>query len=137
MSGEYSLDGAGGSVSIHLCFFLSIVLFLLGLQLYFSYQTAMEAFVDQMKFTTMLLPVLVLLTVHVVIGAREKYMMCTVAGKRSGDGAGSPWGVALVLIFLIFIVSCKNSVDEFCLLQFIRFIIYSFLLSTLLITNFP
>lgn len=75
---------------------------------------------DKLKMAVMLLPVVLLLAFHVLrdnewvsfIGAFGERDYRPTQASHAPAGEGSPWGVAMVLVLLIVMVSYKSSFDD-------------------------
>ncbi|CAI0414359.1 unnamed protein product [Linum tenue] len=105
------------SMPLHLFFFIAILFFVLGFSWYINYESAFEDLMNQLKLFLILSPLLLLLLVH-----------CLSAGGGGGGGfslyiplperdslhraGGSPWGVALLLVFLLYMISYQSSLQE-------------------------
>lgn len=77
-----------------------------------------ESLFDKLKVTVMLLPVVLLLAFHVLRDNEWVSFIGTFGDKvyqssgHSTGGGGSPWGVAMVLVLLIVMVSYKSSFQD-------------------------
>ena len=102
---------------LHLCFFLLVLLLFLGFSWYTSYESAAESFASQARIVLMASPFALLLAVRLLSG---------VSGEGVGDllavpmperdsihrAGGSPWGVALLLLLLLVMVSYQSNFRE-------------------------
>ncbi|RLM86082.1 uncharacterized protein C2845_PM04G17430 [Panicum miliaceum] len=118
--GGPSAAGAALEVPLHLCFFLLVLLLFLGFSWYTSYESAAESFANQARILLMASPFALLLAVRLLSGAS--------AGEGRGVGAllavpmperdsihragGSPWGVGLLLLLLLVMVSYQSNFRE-------------------------
>ncbi|CAL1401136.1 unnamed protein product [Linum trigynum] len=108
------------AMPLYLFFFIAILLFFLAFSCYIRYESALEDLMILVKLFLMLSPLLLLLLVH-----------CLSAGANNNDdgrrfslyiplperdslhrAGGSPWGVAVVLVFLVFMVSYQSALQE-------------------------
>ncbi|EER96812.1 uncharacterized protein LOC8081013 [Sorghum bicolor] len=122
MGNSYSGGGSASSsaaleVPLHLCFFLLVLLLFLGFSWYTSYESAAESFASQARIVLMASPFALLLAVRLLSG---------VSGEGVGDllavpmperdsihrAGGSPWGVALLLLLLLVMVSYQSNFRE-------------------------
>ncbi|XVF69764.1 hypothetical protein PTKIN_Ptkin11bG0108000 [Pterospermum kingtungense] len=96
---------------LHLCFFVSILFFVLGLSWYINYESKFEDFINQLKFFLMLTPVVLLLLVHCLSGT-VPFLVPLPEQDSLHRAGGSPWGVALVLVFLLYMISYQSYFHE-------------------------
>ena len=91
--------------SIPLPLFISIliVLFMLGFSWYVNRESMFEDMMIQVKLFLILIPLLLIILAH-CLPLPEDYSL-----HRAG---GSPWGVAFLLVFLLFMVSYQSSFHE-------------------------
>ncbi|KDP44329.1 hypothetical protein JCGZ_19196 [Jatropha curcas] len=98
------------SMPLHLFLFILIVSFTFGLSWYINYESKFEDIANQVKLFLMLSPLLLLLIVHclssgvLIIPWPERDSL-----HRAG---GSPWGVALLLVFLLYMISFQSSFHQ-------------------------
>nr|XP_043614204.1 uncharacterized protein LOC122586160 [Erigeron canadensis] len=105
------------SLPIHFFFFVCVVFIFLCFTWYINYESKVERFMHTMKIVLMLTPVVLLLLVHWFSSRdyRRPWLPSLVplpekdALHRAG---GSPWGVAIVLVFVIYMVSYQSSIRE-------------------------
>ncbi|RLN34021.1 uncharacterized protein C2845_PM03G36270 [Panicum miliaceum] len=118
--GSPAAAGAALEVPLHLCFFLLVLLLFLGFSWYTSYESAAESFANQARILLMASPFALLLAVRLLSGAS--------AGEGRGVGdllavpmperdsihraGGSPWGVGLMLLLLLVMVSYQSNFRE-------------------------
>ncbi|CAI0476396.1 unnamed protein product [Linum tenue] len=106
---------------LHLFFFIAILLFFLAFSCYIRYESALEDLMILAKLFLMLSPLLLLLLVHCLSagannnddGGRRFSLYIPLPERDSLHRAGgSPWGVAVVLVFLVFMVSYQSALQE-------------------------
>ena len=96
-----------------LCFFIMVVLLLLGFSWYINYESMWEDLMDQLKLFFMIFPVLLILVVHWLSTSEDRRLLIPSPGRETIHRVGgSPWGVALLLIFLIYMISHHRSLKE-------------------------
>ncbi|KAJ0981200.1 hypothetical protein J5N97_009455 [Dioscorea zingiberensis] len=105
------------TLPIHLCFFLLILFLFMGLSWYLSYESAFESLMDQLKLMLILSPLVLLLAVHWLSsagdGRRTPPLIIPLPEKESFHRAGgSPWGVAFLLLLLMFMISYQSYFHE-------------------------
>jgi hypothetical protein len=99
------------SMPIHLFFFISILFSILCLSWYINYEDKFEDLINQVKLFLMLSPVVLLLLVHCLSSCFPVFLPFPERDSLHRAG-GSPWGVALLLVFLIFMISYQSSFHE-------------------------
>ncbi|XP_057955636.1 uncharacterized protein LOC131149308 [Malania oleifera] len=117
-SGHYHGD-KNPAVPLHLWFFLCTLFFFLGFSWYAAYESMLDSCFDQLKLLLMLSPLLLLLGVHLLSAGdprrrRQIPFMIPVQERDSlhGGGGGSPWGIGLLLVVLLFMVSYQSYFHE-------------------------
>jgi len=96
-----------------LCFFIMVVLLLLGFSWYINYESMWEDLMDQLKLFFMIFPVLLILVVHWLSTSEDRRLLIPLPEQETIHRVGgSPWGVALLLIFLIYMISHHRSLKE-------------------------
>ncbi|XXG51358.1 hypothetical protein AAC387_Pa02g5149 [Persea americana] len=91
---------------IHLCFFLLTLFLLVGLSCYVRYGSFIESIADQTKLAIMVGPLVLIMAVHWLSSTAPSRVPCD---RESFHRVGSsPWGVGIVLIFLIFMISYQS-----------------------------
>lgn len=101
------------SFPVHFWFFFIVVLFVLGFSWYINYESAFEDFMFKVKICLMLLPLLLLLLVHCLSTSDYSFPKLLPSEPESLHRAGgSPWGVALLLLLLLFLISYQSSFHE-------------------------
>ena len=99
------------SIPLHLCFFISILFFILGFTWYINYESVIEDMMAQVKLFLMIVPVILLLLVHCLSGGMSFFVPLPEQDSLHRAG-GSPWGVACVLVFLFIMISYQSSFQE-------------------------
>ncbi|KAK9122653.1 hypothetical protein Sjap_012255 [Stephania japonica] len=100
---------------LHLCFFLFVLFLFMGISWYTSYESMFEDLFDQIKLFLILSPLLLLLVVHWMSSDERRRVpfFIPLPEKESLHRAGgTPWGVAALLVFLLFMVSHHSSLQE-------------------------
>lgn len=100
---------------LHLCFFLAILFSFVGFTWYINYESMIEDLMDQLKLILILSPLLLLLLLHILSSDQRQFIpfIIPLPDKDSLHRAGgSPWGVAFLLVFLLFMVSYKSYFQE-------------------------
>ncbi|XP_052186718.1 uncharacterized protein LOC127797665 [Diospyros lotus] len=100
---------------IQFYFFLAVVFFVLGFTWYINYESKLEDLMDQLKILLMVVPVLLLLLVHLLSSEDPRLVPFNVTLPERDSlhrAGGSPWGVAALLIFLIYMVSYQSKLHE-------------------------
>ncbi|XP_042455366.1 uncharacterized protein LOC122040063 [Zingiber officinale] len=97
---------------LHLCLFLFTLFALISLSWYMAYESVLESLLDQLRLGLMLSPLLLLLLVHLLSNDNLRWVSFFVPLPSERESfhraGGSPWGVALVLVLLIFMISYKS-----------------------------
>ncbi|KAJ8747700.1 hypothetical protein K2173_014383 [Erythroxylum novogranatense] len=99
------------SMPIHLCFFMAILFLVLGFSWYINYESMFEDLANQVKLFLMLSPLLLLLVVQFLSSGFPFFVPFPERDSLHRAG-GSPWGVALLLVFLFFMISFQSSFHE-------------------------
>ncbi|XP_062194722.1 uncharacterized protein LOC133897910 [Phragmites australis] len=117
-----SCSGGGSSgpeVPLHLCFFLLVLLLFLGFSWYTSYESAAESFANQARILLMASPFALLLAVRLLSAVGEgqrrvdQLLVLPMPERDSIHRAGgSPWGVGLLLLLLLLMVSYQSNFRE-------------------------
>ncbi|CAM0951599.1 unnamed protein product [Alopecurus aequalis] len=108
---------------LHLCFFLLVLLIFLAFSWYMSYESVVETFADQGRLLLMVSPLALLLAVRLLSGCDgdghghgrrvDQLMSMSMPEKDSIHRAGgSPWGVGLLLVLLLVMVSYQSNFRE-------------------------
>ncbi|XP_072953298.1 uncharacterized protein [Typha angustifolia] len=107
----HASQGGAPPLPLHLCFFLLTLFLFIGLSWYMSYESAFESLVDQIRLFFMVSPLLLLLVVHwLSSGERRQVPFFIPLPERDSfhRAGGSPWGVGLVLVLLMFMISYQS-----------------------------
>ncbi|KAK7323891.1 hypothetical protein VNO77_27391 [Canavalia gladiata] len=114
--GSYTSQNSQPALPLHLCFFLLTLCMFLGFSLYSNYEPIMESFMDQVKLVLMVSPLLLLLVVHFLSnygnGGFFSSLIPLPEKESLHRAGGTPWGVALLLVLLLFMVSYQSSFQE-------------------------
>ncbi|KAK3169116.1 hypothetical protein Dsin_000003 [Dipteronia sinensis] len=100
--------------SIHLCFFVVIVLMFIGFPWFINYEPVLESLFDQVKLYLIFSPLLLLLLVHWLSNdgsGRFSYLIPSAADQKDRAG-GTPWGVGFVLVLFLFLISYQSYFQE-------------------------
>ncbi|XP_020105121.1 uncharacterized protein LOC109721759 [Ananas comosus] len=97
-------------------FHLSILLFILfmsiGFSWYVNYESAIERAVDQLRLTIVVLPLVLLLAVHWLSDAGDRRWVPFTLWLPERDSfhraSGSAWGIGLLLVVLLFMISHQS-----------------------------
>ncbi|CAL5074066.1 unnamed protein product [Urochloa decumbens] len=128
MGNSYSGGGSSSSssaaaaleVPLHLCFFLLVLFLFLGLSWYTSYESAAESFANQARILLMASPFALLLAVRLLsgvsggdggVGRGVGDLLAVPMPERDSihRAGGSPWGVGLLLMLLLVMVSYQSN----------------------------
>lgn len=99
------------SMPLHLFFFISILFSILCFSWYINYENKLEELINQVKLLLMLSPLVLLLVVH-CLSSNFPILMPFPERDSLHRAGGSPWGVALLLVFLLFMISYQSSFHE-------------------------
>uniref|UniRef100_A0ACD5Y193 Uncharacterized protein n=1 Tax=Avena sativa TaxID=4498 RepID=A0ACD5Y193_AVESA len=106
---------------LHLCFFLLVLSVFLGFSWYMSYESVAETFADQGRLLLMVSPLALLLAVRLLSGGdngdghgqgrRVDQLTSMSLPERDSihRAGGSPWGVGLLLVLLLVMVSYQSN----------------------------
>ncbi|CDP13149.1 unnamed protein product [Coffea canephora] len=104
------------SLPIHFFFFLLVVFLFLVFTWYINYENKYEDILQELKLVLLIFPVILLLVVHWLSRGEYSESGPSVTSSPEEDSphrvGGSPVGVALLLIFLLFMVSHHTSFQE-------------------------
>ncbi|EYU31699.1 hypothetical protein ABFS83_14G053000 [Erythranthe nasuta] len=104
------------SLPIHFVFFLAVISIFLIFTWYINYDYAFMDLMDQLKLSLMVFPVLLLLIVHwLAADDRDRsfpFAMSLPEKDSLHRVGGSPFGVALLLVFLMFMIYHHSSLQE-------------------------
>lgn len=99
------------SFPIHFCFFFFVFMFVLGLSWYINYESALEDMIIKVKICLCLVPLFLLLLVHCLSGSPTSSLLKLLPQERHSlhRAGGSPWGVALLLLLVLFLIPYQSS----------------------------
>lgn len=97
---------------IHLCFFMLILFLVLTFSWYINYESLYEDMFIQVKILLSLVPLILLLTVHCLSSGGSFPLQLPEERESLHRAGGSPWGVALLLVFLLFMMSYQSSFHQ-------------------------
>ncbi|XP_038691529.1 uncharacterized protein LOC119989861 [Tripterygium wilfordii] len=100
---------------LHLCFFLLILLMFVGLSWYINYEPVLESIFDQVKILLIVSPLVLLLVVHWISSdesGRFSYLIPLPEKDSLHRAGGTPWGVGLMLVLLLFMISYQSYFQE-------------------------
>ncbi|KAK9072562.1 hypothetical protein SSX86_008996 [Deinandra increscens subsp. villosa] len=103
------------SIPIHFFVVICVVFIFLCFGWYVNYESKFESFMDRLKIFLMLVPVVLLVVVHWLSSGERPWMPSLVPLPEKDSfhrAGGSPWGVAIVLIFVVYMVSHQASFHE-------------------------
>ncbi|GJM98665.1 hypothetical protein PR202_ga15694 [Eleusine coracana subsp. coracana] len=115
--GSLSASSSGPEVPLHLCFFLLVLLVFLGFSWYTSYESAAESFANQVRVLLLASPLALLLAVRLLSATgggqrrRVEDLLALPMPERDSihRAGGSPWGVGLLLLLLLVMVSYQSN----------------------------
>ncbi|GAV91536.1 hypothetical protein CFOL_v3_34930, partial [Cephalotus follicularis] len=99
------------SMPLHLFFIIVILFFVLGFSWYINYESMFRDLTNQVKLILMLSPILLLLVLHCLSGDFPFFLPSPEKDSLHRAG-GSPWGVALLLVLLLFMISYQSSLHQ-------------------------
>ncbi|GJN33850.1 hypothetical protein PR202_gb22476 [Eleusine coracana subsp. coracana] len=109
-------SSSGPEVPLHLCFFLLVLLVFLGFSWYTSYESAAESFANQARVLLLASPLALLLAVRLLSATgggqrRVEDLLALPMPERDSihRAGGSPWGVGLLLMLLLVMVSYQSN----------------------------
>lgn len=99
---------------LQLCFLFMVVFLFLSFTWYINYESIWEDLMDQVKLILMIFPVLLLLAVHLLYKKEDRRFNFIPLPEQNSihRAGGSPWGVGLLLVFLMFMISYHTSIRE-------------------------
>ncbi|KAI4386288.1 hypothetical protein MLD38_004233 [Melastoma candidum] len=102
---------------VHLLFFVAVLLLVLSSSLYLSYSSLLDDFSSTFRLLLITCPILLLLLLHLLSSSDDLLVhlpsLLSLPDKDSLHRAGgSPWGVAVVLVLLLFMVSHRSALLE-------------------------
>nr|GMC82435.1 Growth arrest and DNA damage-inducible proteins-interacting protein like [Ipomoea batatas] len=101
-------------LSLHLCFFLLILFTFVSITWYINYESIFEGIMEQIKLLLMISPLLLLLVVHLLSTLEKSSVFFFPVPQRDSihRAGGTPWGVALLLVLLLFMISYQSDFRE-------------------------
>ncbi|OIW11729.1 hypothetical protein TanjilG_20213 [Lupinus angustifolius] len=113
---SYPNQNSNPSLPLHLCFFLLTLFMFLGFSWYSNYENIFETMMEQVKLVLMVSPLLLLLVVHLLSNYGDGGMLSSFIPLPERESlhraGGTPWGVGLVLVLLLFMISYHSSFQE-------------------------
>ncbi|KAI3886028.1 hypothetical protein MKX03_003609 [Papaver bracteatum] len=107
------------SMSTQLYLVVAVLFSFLGFTLYINYESMLEGLMDQFKLGLMILPLVLLVFVYYTLSSNNKESggwiptLLPMPAKDSIHRAGgSPWGLGVLLVFLIIMVSYQSDLHE-------------------------
>lgn len=99
--------------SFHVLFILVIVALFLMFSWYMTYESALEGFMDHFNMVLILCPVMLLLIVH-WLSVVEKPALPFPRSEPNAihRAGGSPWGVGLLVVLLMVMISYQSSFHD-------------------------
>lgn len=98
---------------VHLCFFLIILFMFVGFTWYINYESIFEGLFDQIKLLLMVSPLILLMVVHLLSSLERSLFFLPFPEQDAIHRAGStPWGVGLLLVLLLFMISYQSDFRE-------------------------
>lgn len=95
-----------------------VVVLFLGFSWYINYESMVEDLMDHLKLALMLSPLLLILAVHLLSRYQNHQPLPLPLPLPEHNSihraGGSPWGVALVLLLVFFMISYHSSIRETC-----------------------
>ncbi|XAR62892.1 hypothetical protein NMG60_11017809 [Bertholletia excelsa] len=95
---------------------LLVVMVVLGFTWYINYESAFEDWMDRVKLYLMLTPIFLLLLVHWLSSQEGRRTPLAISLPQEQDSlhraGGSPWGVAVLLVFLLYIIPYQSKLQE-------------------------
>ncbi|GLJ17822.1 hypothetical protein SUGI_0311680 [Cryptomeria japonica] len=101
--------GINSAPPFQLLFFLFIVLMLLFMSWYLTFESTLEESMDQLKIVFMIVPLILLLAVRwLSVGRPVAGILPRVEPDAIHRAGSSPWGVAMVVLLLLFMISYQS-----------------------------
>ncbi|KAJ1698698.1 hypothetical protein LUZ63_007210 [Rhynchospora breviuscula] len=100
---------------LHLCFFLLTLICFIFFSWYMSYESFLETVAYQARLILMLSPLVLLLAVHLMSTNERQHISFFIPLPERDSlhrAGGSPWGVGLVLVLLLLMVSYQSYFQE-------------------------
>lgn len=113
MADNYYSSHSQPTLPLHLCFFLLILFSFVSFTWYINYENIFEPLFDQIKLVLMVSPLLLLLAMHLLSSLDRSLIYLPFPEQDSLHRAGgTPWGVGLLLVILLFMVSYQSGLRE-------------------------
>ncbi|KAI5647684.1 hypothetical protein M9H77_33689 [Catharanthus roseus] len=121
MAEHYSSSSSSSSSQptfpLHLCFFLLILFSFVTFTWYINYENIFEPLFDQIKLVLIISPLLLLVAVHLLslvdTTSSSSWFFVPYPEQDSLHRAGgTPWGVGIVLVLLLFMISYQSDLRE-------------------------
>ncbi|KAJ4767758.1 Oxidoreductase/transition metal ion-binding protein [Rhynchospora pubera] len=99
----------------HLLLFLLILVLPIFLSWYSNYESTIEQVVDYLHWIIMLLPLVLLMAVHVLSSYDPRWIPFSVIFSERESihrVGGSPWGLGVVLVVVLFLISHQSYFHE-------------------------
>lgn len=111
-NGYYSYTDYFSLITHPVLFFILMLFYFLRFLWYINFYSKFEDLCFQMKLFRMLLPFFLLLLIHCL--SNEEFCFCIPFLEKDSlhRAGGSPWGVGLLLLFLLFMISHQSSFHE-------------------------
>ncbi|KAK1435202.1 hypothetical protein QVD17_00963 [Tagetes erecta] len=103
------------SMPVHFVFFMFVLFIFLWFTWYINYESKIESFMHYFKIFIVLTPVVLLVLVHWLSSGERSWLPSLVPLPEKDSfhrAGGSPWGVAIVVVFLVYMVSHQSSFHE-------------------------
>lgn len=110
-----SSSSSQSPLPIHLCFLLVILFMFLSFSWYINYESLLEGLFDQIKLVLIVSPLVLLLVLHLLSNFDNTWSSFLVPLPEKDSlhrAGGTPWGVALVLVLLLFLLSYQSDFRE-------------------------
>ncbi|KAJ0682573.1 hypothetical protein HanPI659440_Chr16g0648811 [Helianthus annuus] len=99
-------------IPLHLCFFLIILFMFLSLSWYSSYESMFEGFFDSVRLIFIVSPVLLLAVLQLISTFDATGRSTFFVADNDSNAGSTPWGVGLVLVLLLFLLSYQSDLRE-------------------------
>lgn len=92
---------------LQLCVFIVILLVVMAFSWYFFYSSFLEDFIFQLKLFLLTVPLLLLLLLH-LLSFGFSFLVPLPEQDSLHRAGGSPWGVAILLVFFLYVISHQS-----------------------------
>ncbi|GMQ00634.1 hypothetical protein CsSME_00047638 [Camellia sinensis var. sinensis] len=103
------------SLPVHMYFLLAVVFLILGFTWYINYESKFQDMMYQLKLIFILTPIVLLLVVH-WLSSEDRHTVPFSISLPEKDSlhraGGSAWGVAALLVFLLYMISYQSKLHE-------------------------